>query len=147
MKTSENGIKFIAEHEGLRLTAYRCPANVLTIGYGHTGKDVTPGLKITKEKAIELLKSDIAWAEDCVKKNLPNLNQNQFDSLVSFIFNVGTKNFQDSTLLKKAKVNPNDTSISIEFAKYNKAKQNGVLAPLAGLTKRRKDESNLYFSK
>jgi len=147
MKTSENGIKFISEHEGLKLTAYRCPANILTIGYGHTGKDVTPGLTITKERAIELLKSDIAWAEDCVNKNLSNLNQNQFDALVSFVFNVGSGSFQSSTLLKRAKVNPNDSSIAGEFAKYNKANQNGALAPLPGLTERRKNESNLYFSK
>jgi len=147
MKTSEKGIEFIASHEGFRLKAYKCPAGVWTIGYGHT-KGVMPGDVITKEHAIEYLKEDVRDAENAVKRYLNNLNQNQFDALVSFVFNVGSGNFQSSTLLKKAIVNPNDRSISAEFMKWNKAKNSsGVLVELPGLTKRRQQEANLYFTK
>ena len=147
MKTSEKGINLITSHEGLKLSAYKCPAGVWTIGYGHT-KGVKPGDKITWEKAIELLKEDLIEAENTVNKHLSGLNQNQFDTLVSFVFNVGSGNFQSSTLLKRAKINPNDETIAGEFAKYNKAKnKDGVLKVLPGLTKRRKEESELYFSK
>ena len=142
MTTSEKGINLIATHEGLKLKAYQCPAKVWTIGYGHT-KGVKQGDVITKEKAIEFLKEDLKEAENAVNKNLQNLNQNQFDALVSFVFNVGAGSFQDSTLLKKVKANPNDKSIADEFAKWDKAKGD----TLPGLTKRRKAESDLYFEK
>jgi len=141
MKTSSKGIEAIAAHEGLRLKAYRCPAGVWTIGYGHT-KGVRPGDVITKEKAVGFLREDVVDAENAVNRHLQNLTQNQFDALVSFVFNAGAGNFQKSTLLKKAKVNPDDTSIADEFAKWNKA--GGTV--LSGLARRRKDESNLYFS-
>jgi len=145
MKTSEKGIEFIASHEGLKLKAYKCPAGVLTIGYGHT-KGVMHGDVITKEHAIVYLKEDVTDAENAVKRHLKSLNQNQFDALVSFVFNVGSGNFQSSTLLKKAIVNPNDKSIAAEFMKWNKAKNSsGILVELPGLTKRRQQEANLYF--
>ena len=91
MKTSDNGINLIKEFEGCMLTAYRCPAGVLTIGYGHTGSDVKAGMKITKEKATELLKKDLIKFEKHVMKydNVYHFNQNQFDALVSFAFNIG----------------------------------------------------------
>ena len=139
-KASENIINSIATNEGLRLRAYKCPAGVWTIGYGHTS-GVKPADVITKEQAFEFLKVDLKWAEDEVNKQLPDINQNQFDALVSFVFNVGVGNLRKSTLLKKAKADPNDKTISLEFAKWNKG--GGKVLP--GLVRRRKEESDLYF--
>lgn len=141
MKTSKNGIDLIARHEGLRLKAYRCPAGILTIGYGHTG-NVREGQTITEDYAKYLLASDLSTAENAVNRQNLNINQNQFDALVSFVFNVGSGNFLKSTLLKKIKVNPNDTLIAAEFDRWNKAA--GKVLP--GLVKRRLDEAKLYFS-
>lgn len=141
MKTSKNGIAIIREFEGCKLTAYRCAANVLTIGYGHT-KGVKDGQIITENEAIEFLKQDLNIAETYLNKHLPNLNQNQFDALVSFIFNCGIGAFERSTLFRMIKNNSNDSLIKWEFRKWNKA--NGKI--LNGLTNRRIKESELYFN-
>lgn len=90
--------------------AYRCPAGVWTVGYGHTS-GVVPGMVITKEQAEELLRQDIATAEKIVSAECPNLRQCQFDALVSFVFNVGGGNFRKSTLLKKVRANSDDNLI------------------------------------
>jgi lysozyme len=142
MKTSQKGIELLKRHEGLRLTAYRCPAGVLTIGYGHTGPDVTPGKTITPEEAERLLRVDLTMAEGEVNWQLPGIAQNRFDALVSFVYNVGAGAFRTSTLLKKAKANAGDPTLRAEFAKWNKG--GGMVLP--GLVKRRIDEAILYFS-
>lgn len=141
MKTSDATRAHIAQHEGLRLEAYLCPANVWTIGYGHT-KGVTKGMIITKDQAEALLSEDLAVFEENISKRLPGLNQNQFDALVSFAFNVGNGAFNTSTLYRKAKQNPNDPTIRNEFAKWVHA--GGRVLP--GLVKRRAWEADLYFS-
>ena len=141
MKTSAQGIVLIKRHEGLRLKAYKCPAGVWTIGYGHTS-GVREGFVITEEEATVFLKSDLRTAENTVNAALPTINQNQFDALVSFVFNIGSGNFLKSTLLKKAKANPADATIQQEFLKWRLA--GGKVLP--GLEKRRKDEADLYFS-
>lgn len=147
MKTSQVGIDLIKKEELFMHKAYRCPAGVLTIGYGHT-RGVKEGDMITKAQGEEFLKEDLQYAESVVNAQKLNLSQNQFDALVSFVFNVGSGNFQKSTLLKKAKVNSNDLTIANEFAKWNKAKdKTGKLVELNGLTNRRKKESDLYFKK
>ena len=148
MKLNENGYQLICEFEGLMLKPYLCSAKVPTIGYGNTyypnGKRVTLlDAQITKEYAFEIFK-DIAdkfakRVNSMVKKPL---TQNQFNSLVSFAYNVGTGAFSTSTLLKKVNENPNDLSIRAEFMKWNRA--NRVV--VRGLTIRRKKESDLYFS-
>lgn len=143
MKTSKNGLELIKRHEGCRLTAYKCPAGVWTIGYGHTGGDVTPGMTITTRRAEELLIEDIRWAEDAVNRESLRLNQNQFDALVSFVYNVGAGNFRSSTLLKMLRVNPDSLNIRTELNKWCKAKG----STLPGLALRRKQEAELYFSK
>ena len=140
MKTSDKGIELIKKHEALRLTAYLCPANVPTIGYGHT-QGVKIGMIITEKQADDFLREDLQTAENAVNRENLNINQNQFDALVSFVFNVGTGNFRKSTLLKKLKANPNDNSIISEFAKWKYAKGR----ELKGLVKRRKQERDLYF--
>lgn len=92
MKISQRGIELVKEFEGLYLTAYRCPAGVWTIGYGHTGGGVQPGDVITAERAEELLREDMATSERAVIKydRIYHWNQNQFDALTSFAFNVGS---------------------------------------------------------
>lgn len=145
--TSLLGLNLIKKYEGLRLTAYLCPAGVPTIGYGSTrhpnGKKVFLGEKLTGEKeATQLLLATLSPFEDAVNKHLPNLNQCQFDALVCFSYNVGTGALVKSTLLKKAKINSADPSILDEFLKWNKA--GGKV--LTGLNNRRRDEANLYFS-
>ena len=140
MKTSDKGIGLIKQYEGLKLHAYLCPAKVWTIGYGHT-KGVKKGDVITESRAVDLLKDDLIDAESAVTKQDLAINQNQFDALVSFVYNVGSGAFAGSTLLKKIKKNPNDPLIRTEFAKWNKSKGR----VLDGLVKRRKAESDLYF--
>jgi lysozyme len=145
--TSSLGLNIIKKFEGLRLNAYLCPASVVTIGYGSTkypnGKKVLLGEKLSGEKeATQLLLSTLEPYEAAVNKHLPNLNQCQFDALVSFAYNVGTGALAKSTLLKKAKINPNDPSIVDEFLKWNR----GGGKVLTGLTNRRREEANLYFS-
>lgn len=146
MKTSNKGIEFIKRHEGFRARAYKCPAGVWTIGYGHTG-GVKSGDVITEAQGGMYLRADLAQAERVVEMQFLPLSQNKFDALVSFVFNVGEGNFLRSTLLRKAKRNVNDPEIANEFRKWNKARVNGILKPLPGLTKRRAEEAKLYFER
>jgi lysozyme len=101
MKTGENGIKLMHHFEGCKLEAYKCPAGVLTIGYGHTGPDVFPGLVITQERADELfamrLEKEFEPGAGAKLRRLPT--QNQFDAMVSLAYNIGVGNFQRSTLV------------------------------------------------
>lgn len=149
MKVNEEGLTLIKKYEGCKLTAYKCPAGVWTIGYGNTfyedGTKVKQGDKITKERAEELFRNTVEkkFAEPVRKLIKKYLNDNQFSAIVSFTYNVGIGNLKSSTLLKKVNANPSDPSIASEFAKWNKS--GGKV--LAGLTKRRKSESELYFKK
>lgn len=141
MKTGIQGIKLIKKFEGCKLTAYKCPAGIWTIGYGHT-RNVHKGEVITQQQADELLKQDLNIYEIGVEALKLNINQNQFDSLVSFAFNLGLGALQKSTLLKRIKVNPNDPKIKDEFLRWSYAggKQ------LKGLLLRRQAECDLYFN-
>ena len=141
MKTSPKGIALIKEFEGLRLKAYLCPGGVWTIGYGHTA-GVKSGMVITEAQAEEYLKADLIVFERYLNGLGLALNQNQFDALVSFIYNVGTGNFSSSTLLRKVRANPQDNSIMDEFLRWVYSK--GRVLP--GLQRRRLDEMKLYFS-
>ena len=141
MKTSPKGIALIKEFEGLRLKAYKCPGGVWTIGYGHT-TGVKPGMVISEAQAEEYLKADLIAFERYLNGLGLALNQNQFDALVSFIYNVGTGNFSNSTLLRKVRANPQDNSIMDEFLRWVYSK--GRVLP--GLQRRRLAEMKLYFS-
>lgn len=143
MKTSNKGVELIKRHEGFRANAYRCPAGVWTIGYGHTS-GVKSGDVITAMEGERLLRHDLAYAEYVVNGQSVALTQNQFDALVSFVFNVGSGNFAKSTLLRKLKVDANDPTIASEFRKWDKARQDGILRVLPGLVKRRAEEANLF---
>lgn len=147
-KLSQKGLELIKSFEGLKLSVYLCPASIPTVGYGNTYYPNGQKVKltdppITKEKAEELLKFLLATYEKAVDSFCrDDISQGQFDALVSFAYNLGTGALQKSTLIKKVNANPKDVTIADEFMKWNKA--NGKV--LAGLTKRRQAESNLYFS-
>lgn len=141
MKISDTGLNFIKSFEGCSLKAYRCPANVLTIGYGHTG-GVKEGQVITQQQADEMLRVDLGRYEKAVDKLGVDLNQNQFDALVSFCYNLGTGIFTGNLLNAiKAK---DWVSVSSQMLLYNKARVNGKLTVLKGLDKRRKAEVGLF---
>lgn len=148
MIVSKNGLDLIKEFESFESKPYLCPSQKATIGWGSTyypdGKKVTlQDKEITEQKAFEILeyianKDFGSFVNKAVKVKL---NQNQFDALVSFAYNLGNGNLQQSTLLKK--VNNNDfIGASLEFEKWNKA--GGKV--LSGLTKRRTAEKELFLS-
>ena len=139
MKTSDKGINLIKKYEGFRAKAYKCPADKWTIGYGHT-LNVKPTDVITKEQAEHFLGQDIEFAEKEVNRHNLDINQNQFDALVSFVFNLGVGNFARSTLLKKIKSNPGDETIRKEFERW--VYGGGKILP--GLVRRRKEEADWY---
>ncbi len=127
MILDNKGYLLITKHEGLSLKPYLCPAKIPTIGYGNTyypdGKRVTLLDKdITKQQAFDMFK-EIAnrFAKRVDALVTSNINQNQFNALVSFAYNVGTGNFSSSTLLKKVNRNPDDLTIKDEFLRWNKA--------------------------
>lgn len=144
MKTSERGIELIKKYEGLRLTAYRCPSGVLTIGYGHT-KTVVLGMSINRTMADLLLMQDLQVFEDGVNRlvKVP-LTQNQFDALVSLSFNIGLGAFGRSTMLKL--LNNKDYKGAAEsFMKWVNGRSPQGLVPLPGLIKRRTEEKELFL--
>lgn len=149
MQVSRNGLELIKDGEGLRLDAYLCPAKIPTIGYGNTmwpdGRKVELGQRITRLQADQMLQWAVNLKATAVLGFIlpTQLNQNQFDALVSFAYNVGVGAFVRSTLAKKAKRNPNDPTIRAEFMRWNRA--GGKV--LNGLTLRRKKEADLYFTK
>lgn len=139
---SPRGLDMIKKHEALRLHAYLPTKNdVPTIGYGHT-KGVFLGMVITEKQATQFLAEDCEWVEKVLSDYVKvPLNQNQYDALASFIFNLGGTNFKNSTLLRK--LNSGDyRGAADELPRWNK--QKGVV--LNGLTKRRAEERALFLS-
>lgn len=136
MKISQRGINLVKEFEGLYLSAYRCPAGVWTIGYGHTG-DVLPGQVITAAQAEDLLRSDMTASEKKVMKydSTYHWNQNQFDALTSFAFNIGSIDQLTANGTRSLAV------IADKILQYNKA----AGRVLAGLTRRRQAERTLFL--
>lgn len=144
-KSTAHAFLICAEEEGCELTAYRCPAGIWTIGYGHT-KGVRQGMTCTKEQALAWLREDIAESEDLVnRKVLVPLKQHQFDALTSFVFNIRKSRFneRDCTLLRR--LNAGDYNVGSEFQKWVKgAGKSGKLVTLPGLVVRRTREELLY---
>ena len=140
MKTSNVGIDLIKSFEGCILKAYKCPAGVWTIGYGHTA-GVEEGQKITQAQAEELLKEDLKRFETYIENLVTvKINQYQFDALVSFCYNIGPGNLKTSTLLKL--LNKGDYEGAAEqFDRWVKAGDK----KLAGLVKRRAAEKELFL--
>src|SRR5690606_6899591 len=147
MKISYSGLQLIKKYEGLSLKPYLDAVGVPTIGYGNTyyedGTKVTmKDYPISKQKAELLLLNVVVDFERGVSRLVTSkINQNQFDALVSFSYNVGLGSLKSSTLLKKVNANPQDADICNQFARWNKAGGKVLL----GLTRRRKEEAELYF--
>ncbi len=146
MRTSENGVELIKRFEGLELEAYQDIAGIWTIGYGHTGADVQPGMKISERDAEELLRRDLKPREQAVESAVKvPLNQNEFDALVSFVYNVGAAAFRGSTALKR--LNKGDrVGAADALTWWNKATVGGVLREVMGLTRRRASERALFLT-
>ena len=142
MKSSELLINKIIDFEGCKLTAYKCPAGVWTIGVGHT-KGVKQGQTITEAQAMSLLKGDLLPCENYVNNLGVCKTQGEFDAIVDFVFNLGTAALGRSTLLKFIRQGKAEQYIRGEFAKW--VKSGGKT--LAGLVKRRAWEADRYFGK
>lgn len=145
-----SGNKFIASVEGVRYTAYLDSVGVWTIGRGITyyenGSPIKKGDTVTAEREEALFQNTVKFfvkkVNEYVKKPV---NQNQFNALVSFCYNIGTQAFKTSTLLKKVNVNPADKTIANEFMKWVKGTVKGKKVTIAGLVNRRKKEVELYY--
>ncbi len=136
----KDGTELTEQFEGLRLAAYQDQVGVWTIGYGHTGPDVYPGLTITQNEATALLLHDVGTAAGCVNRLVTvMLQQEEFDALVDFVFNLGAQAFATSTLLRKLNASEFDAAIA-EFAKWDHAGGQVV----AGLLRRRLAEADLF---
>ncbi|MBU3854539.1 MAG: lysozyme [Candidatus Paraprevotella stercoravium] len=141
MKASYILISKIKEFEGFRSQAYKCPAGVWTIGYGHTA-DVKPGDKISEAEAERLLRKDLIHYEAFVESLNVSQKQEKFDALVDFAYNLGCAALEGSTLLKQIRACRPDKEIRIEFMRwvYSGKKK------LPGLVIRRKWEADRYFN-
>lgn len=147
LQISPTGLKAIADREGMRLTAYRCPAGVWTIGAGHTGKDVRPGMTITAEKAAELLRADARGVEDYLNRQGLELTQYEFDALGSFIFNIGALKFSNSTMLRFLRERRHPLQIAAQFMRWIYiTKPNGEKTILQGLARRRYSEGLQFLA-
>jgi len=146
-KINSAGVELITQWEGLKLYPYLCSAGVPTIGYGSTRYEDGTKVKlsdkpITKERAVELFRNTIvSYERDVDAFCRDDINQNQFNALVSFAYNLGSNALKNSTLLKKVNINPNDKSIKNEFMKWIYVGKK----PLKGLVNRRTAEVEMYF--
>lgn len=142
MKISTQGVKFIKAFENLALKPYLCPAGHLTIGYGHLIRDDENFLCITEDQAEELFIKDLNKSENIIiRLTNVSLKQNQFDSLVSFVFNIGGAAYQRSTLRSKLNRREEVEVIAKEFLRWVYVR--GQIMP--GLVKRRHCESALFM--
>ena len=139
MKTGIKGIELIKHFEGCELEAYKCAAGVWTIGYGHI-KGVTSDSVITQEQAEQMLVEELNEYEGYINNMVTTpLSQNQFDALVSWVYNLGGGNLKASTLLKV--VNSGEfNGVPEQIMRWNKA--GGKV--LEGLTRRRQAEADLF---
>ena len=142
MNISQEGLSLIKKFEGCELKSYKCAAGVWTIGYGAI-KGVTENMQITKEEADKLLLHEMDEYEGYINNMVTvDLNQNQFDSLVSWVFNLGPSNLKSSTMLKVINNNELD-EVPSQIKRWNKA--NGKV--LEGLIRRREAEALLFQNK
>ncbi len=141
MNIGSKGLELIKHFEGCELEAYKCPAGVWTIGYGHI-KGVSEGMTITEAQAEEMLQSELIEYEGYINDLVEvELNQNQFDAMVSWVYNLGGGNLRSSTLLKV--LNAGDyAGVPAQMLRWNKA--GGKV--LEGLTRRRQAEADLFVA-
>lgn len=146
-EVNDAGLALVRGFEGLRTDAYRCPAGVWTIGYGHTG-DVRPGQHITSDDAERILREDLAGCGEQVEELISvALTDCQFAALVSFVFNAGAGALRGSTLRRRLNTGDYDC-VPTELAKWVKAldPRTGQRVPLPGLVRRRAAEGELWLS-
>ncbi|GAB4533582.1 MAG: hypothetical protein Kow00133_21420 [Amphiplicatus sp.] len=145
LSVSPAGLALIKRFEGLRLEAYRDVAGRWTIGYGHTGPDVTEGMRITEAEAEALLREDVARFEEAVRAAVrPALAQHEFDALVSLAFNIGAAAFARSTAVRR--LNRGDRAGAADaMLWWDKARVNGKLRRVEGLARRRAAEKALFL--
>ena len=136
------GLALIKKFEGCELEAYQCSAGVWTIGYGHT-KDVVEGMEITQEQAEQMLVDELHEYESYINKYVTvALSQNQFDALVSWVYNLGPANLSASTMLKVLNSGEYE-DVPAQMKRWNKA--GGKV--LEGLIRRREAEACLFVGK
>jgi lysozyme len=134
------GLALTEQFEGCQLNAYQDQVGIWTIGYGHTGAEVIAGLTITEAQAEAYLAADVASAAACVNRQvIVQLNQEEFDALVDFVFNLGAGAFGGSTLLREMNAG-NFAAAAAQFEKWDRA--GGVV--VAGLLRRRQAEAALF---
>lgn len=137
MNISDNGVAKIKVREGEKLVSYLDTKGIPTIGVGHTGPEVKLGMRITPGQSAAYLRGDLKTAEDAVNKSVKvSLTQNQYDALVSFVFNVGMRAFTTSTLLKVLNMG-NYAEAAAQFNRWVIPKE---------ITKRRMDEKEQFLS-
>lgn len=153
LRTTTAGLAIIREFEGFRGGAYLCPAGVWTIGFGHTtaagGPSVSKGMVWTRAKAEQVLRDDVDRFEDQIERLIAKAKVNrvephEFDAMVSLAFNIGPAAFAGSTVLKKY-LRGDKRGAADAFLSWNKARVDGVLKPIAGLTRRRQAERALFL--
>jgi lysozyme len=141
MKVSQKGLDLLKKFEGVRLRAYQDVAGIWTIGYGHT-RGVKPNSAISKETAEGFLSDDVRWAEDAVVTQVRvSLTQNEFDALVSLVFNIGASAFRNSTLRRQLNLGDKPGAAE-QFLRWSHAGGK----PVAGLAMRRGAERELFLT-
>ena len=144
--------KFEADDINKYLTAYIDPVGIPTIGYGSTfnfdeNRKVKIGDKITQEKAVEWLRKETANIVPQIKKLvIVPINQNQLDSITSLVYNIGIGNFKSSTLLRLLNAGASKEDVAAQFLRWNKGTVRGQKVELPGLTRRRKEEKDLFLA-
>ena len=143
MEISQEGLSLIKKFEGCKLESYKCAAGVWTIGYGSTNS-VKEGMEISQERAEALLLEDVADFEDAINEivQVP-IQQNQFDSLVAWCFNIGKSAMKSSTCIKVLNASQFE-KVPSEIKRWNKVTVNGVKQVSDGLVRRREAESLLF---
>lgn len=149
MKVNQDTIDLIKRWEGFRAKAYRCSANVWTIGYGTTanagvGINPKPGMVITETEAEYYLEKAVnKFADDIRPAITADINENEFGAFVSLAYNIGPGKFKGSSALRHFNAGDKKRSCA-NIALWNKARVNGKLVVLKGLVRRRKDEQALF---
>jgi lysozyme len=148
MRTLAIVCDYIKSFEGLKLLAYLCPAGIPTIGYGCThpdGRIVTMGMTCTKDQAEKWFNEEVESNEKTLSKMLQvEINDHQMSSCVDILYNIGSGNFQKSSILSFINKKDFDKAV-VSILQHNKAKVNGVLTELSGLTKRRKFDARIFL--
>lgn len=145
MTVKDKARQLIAEFEGFRASAYQCVAARWTVGFGHCGPDVYPGLTITREHAEALLDSDMTIADEAVRRVCPHATEHQRWAMVSLTFNIGTDAFAKSTVAR-LHCKGDTEGAARAFAMWNKATVDGQLQVVPGLVRRRAAEMAFYLT-